>query len=222
MMIWVDGWQMQCCGEPFRLGSQVAWTLRAADPDWLAATLGSDAQQAVDAAEDHHGGVPDDTVPTRGRVRRIAAVHCRFAPEPGSDSPIQPGRLHLPSRGSAGVPNREPPVITGCPSCWQELAERMVSGHPFALGCHRYNGRAGPAGAGRACRRLGALSDRGGVSIGDRSADGGAVRARSTGVARGSQPAGRGSPGVGTVAISRRNSATCAWYSSWYRSHSPR
>ena len=39
MTIWVDGWQMQCCGEPFRLGSQVAWTLRAADPDGLEVSL---------------------------------------------------------------------------------------------------------------------------------------------------------------------------------------
>jgi hypothetical protein len=87
MTIWIDSWQMQCCGEPFRLGSRVAWTLRAADPDWLAATLGADAQQAVDAAEEHHGAVPADTVPTRGTVRRIAAVHCRLAPESGSDAP---------------------------------------------------------------------------------------------------------------------------------------
>jgi hypothetical protein len=75
MTIWVDGWQMQCCGEPFRLGSQVAWTLRAADPDWLEAVLG--AQQIVDAAEEHHGGVPEDTMPTRGTGRisqRFTAV----------------------------------------------------------------------------------------------------------------------------------------------------
>jgi hypothetical protein len=86
MTVWVDSWQMQCCGEPFRLGSQVAWTLRGADPDWLEAVLGPDGQQTVDAAEEHHGGVPDDTVPTRGTVARVAAVHCRFAPGPGSDS----------------------------------------------------------------------------------------------------------------------------------------
>ena len=84
MTIWVDGWQMQCCGEPFRLGSQVAWTLRAADPDWLEAVLG--AQQIADAAEEHHGGVPEDTMPTRGTVTHIAAVHCRYAPRPGSES----------------------------------------------------------------------------------------------------------------------------------------
>ena len=86
MTIWVDNCQVQCCGEPFRLGSQVAWTLRAADPDWLAARSGADAQQTGDAGEEHHGAVPGDTIPTRGRVRHTAAVHCRFVPEPGSDS----------------------------------------------------------------------------------------------------------------------------------------
>ena len=84
MTIWVDGWQMQCCGEPFRLGSQVTWTLRAADPDWLEAVLG--AQQIVDAAEEHHGGVPEDSMPIRGTVTHIAAVHCRYAPRSGSES----------------------------------------------------------------------------------------------------------------------------------------
>lgn len=29
MTIWIGGWQMQCCGKPFRLGSRVAWTLGA-------------------------------------------------------------------------------------------------------------------------------------------------------------------------------------------------
>ena len=86
MTVWVDSWQMRCCGEPFRVGSQVAWTLSGADPDWLGAMLGADAQQTVDAAEEHHGGLPAETVPTRGTVARIAAVHCGFAPEPGGDS----------------------------------------------------------------------------------------------------------------------------------------
>ncbi len=44
MTVWVDSWQMRCCGEPFRVGSQVAWTLSGADPDWLGAMLGADAQ----------------------------------------------------------------------------------------------------------------------------------------------------------------------------------
>lgn len=86
MMVWVDNWQMQCCGERFSLGTQVAWTLGPATPEWLEAVLGAHVQQTVDAAEEHHGGVPEDTVPTRGTVTRIAAVHCRFAPGAGSGS----------------------------------------------------------------------------------------------------------------------------------------
>jgi hypothetical protein len=119
-------------------------------------------------------------------------------------------------QGTAGEAERLPFLLAA--------AERMVNGHAFARGCHQCIRRVGPAGARRACRRLDGLSDRGGVSIGDRSADDGAMRADCIGVARSSQPAaaGRGSLGAGTVAISRCNPATCAWYSSWYRSHSPR
>jgi hypothetical protein len=95
MTVWVDSWQMQCCGEPFRIGSQVAWTLGRPDLDWLNAMLGADARQSVDAAEEHHGGLPADTMPTRGTVTRIAAVHCGYAPRPGSDS-----RTRYPVAGS--------------------------------------------------------------------------------------------------------------------------
>lgn len=87
MTVWVDSWQMQCCGGPFRRGSQVAWALGDADPDWLEAVLGAVGARAVDAAEEHHGGVPEDTTPTLGTVTRITAVHCRYEPLPGSGSP---------------------------------------------------------------------------------------------------------------------------------------
>src|SRR6185437_15279732 len=86
MTVWVEFWQMQCCGEPFRLGDQVAWTVRATDTDWLEVMLGTHRQPGVDAVEDHHGGVPEGTAPTRGTVTRITAVHCRYAPRHGSDS----------------------------------------------------------------------------------------------------------------------------------------
>ena len=65
MTVWVDSWQMQCCGKPFHLGSQVAWTLSAADSGWMDTMLGMHAQQTVDVAEEHHGGVPEETMPTR-------------------------------------------------------------------------------------------------------------------------------------------------------------
>lgn len=54
-----------------------------ADPDWLRAVLGAAAWPGVDGAEEHHGGIPQDTEPTTGAVTRIWAVHCRYAPRPG-------------------------------------------------------------------------------------------------------------------------------------------
>ena len=81
MTVWVDAWQMQCCGEPFGVGSRVSWALAERDPGWVTAVLG--AGVIVDAAEDHHGGVPDGTPPTAGTVTAVSAVHCRPAPAPG-------------------------------------------------------------------------------------------------------------------------------------------
>ena len=90
MTLWVDAWQMQCCGEPFHLGSQVAWTVREADPDWLQAVLGAAASLAVEGAEEHHRDIPEDTEPIRGAVTRIWAVHCRYAPRPGDLRALYP------------------------------------------------------------------------------------------------------------------------------------
>src|ERR1700678_752135 len=81
MTVWVDAWQMQCCGEQFGIRSRVSWTLGEADRDWLATMLGDGV--TVDAAEEHHGGVPEGTPETTGTVTAISAVHCRYAPSPG-------------------------------------------------------------------------------------------------------------------------------------------
>ncbi|RZU50087.1 hypothetical protein EV385_1850 [Krasilnikovia cinnamomea] len=79
--VWVDGWQMQCCGEPFSVGSDVSWTLRwEPDWEWLSVLLGDQGAASMDAAEDHHEDVPEGTPETVGTVRSITAVHCRYAP----------------------------------------------------------------------------------------------------------------------------------------------
>lgn len=87
LTVWVDGWQMQCCGEPFAVGSQVSWRLGDADRDWLGAVLGAMAA-GVDAAEEHHGGLSEEVQETAARVSGISAVHCRYAPAPGVDSKV--------------------------------------------------------------------------------------------------------------------------------------
>ncbi|MBC6462935.1 hypothetical protein HKK72_34620 [Actinomadura sp. HBU206391] len=95
MTVWVDAWQMQCCGETFTVGSEVSWTLRDVDSDWLTMVLG-DAAVTVDAAEEHHSGRSDEVPVTRAKVGHITAVHCRYAPRPGDDS-----RTRYPVEGSA-------------------------------------------------------------------------------------------------------------------------
>lgn len=32
--IWMDDWEMQCCGEPFEVGSRVTWTLVSANREF--------------------------------------------------------------------------------------------------------------------------------------------------------------------------------------------
>ncbi|MBE1564789.1 DUF6578 domain-containing protein [Nonomuraea africana] len=83
LVVWVDDWQMQCCGDPFGVGSRVSWKLGEPDRDWLATVLGD---VRVDKAEDHHL-VPADTPVTEAVVTAISAVHCAYAPKPGATSP---------------------------------------------------------------------------------------------------------------------------------------
>lgn len=71
---------MQCCGDPFRVGSTVSWTAIRPDPDYLNAVLGEEQAARVTAAEEHHGG--DDgreNWNVTGTVQSIHAVSCRFA-----------------------------------------------------------------------------------------------------------------------------------------------
>jgi hypothetical protein len=77
--VWVDGWQMQCCGEPFAVGDEVSWKLRDADSEWLEVILGTDLAHGVEKAEEHHEGVGEEVTVTVGIDGSIHAVHCRYA-----------------------------------------------------------------------------------------------------------------------------------------------
>ncbi|GAA2393914.1 hypothetical protein GCM10010170_107370 [Dactylosporangium salmoneum] len=81
------GWQMECCGTPFQVGSSVSWRLRPpTDVGWLDTVLHDSVAATIDAIEDHHG---DSSVPpTMATVVSIATVHCRFAPEPVAGSGV--------------------------------------------------------------------------------------------------------------------------------------
>ncbi|WP_097329293.1 DUF6578 domain-containing protein [Paractinoplanes atraurantiacus] len=85
--VWMAGWQMECCGTPFREGDEVTWRLRpphSAELAWLDTVLHDGVAATVDAIEDHHG---DSSAPlAEGLVTSIATLHCRFEPEPVAGS----------------------------------------------------------------------------------------------------------------------------------------
>jgi hypothetical protein len=75
----VDGWQMQCCGDPFSVGSAVEWSIAGElDVAFLASFLPRhEADRFTDAEEHHDGGVGS----LRGVVTGIDAVFCSYATE---------------------------------------------------------------------------------------------------------------------------------------------
>lgn len=94
-VVWVDAWQMECCGEPFAVGGDVTWPLDGdPDRDWLEAALGPAAARRVTHAEEHH---PDgeDLPQVTGRVVAIARSWCDYRPDPDD------GRVLHPVAGSA-------------------------------------------------------------------------------------------------------------------------
>lgn len=95
--VWLDSWQMQCCGERFAIGDEVSWTLSSPHVEWLTQVLGPDLAGRVDAAEEHHG-IAASTSVTVGTVASIQTVHCRYAPAPDG-----PARHLYPVAGSGVV-----------------------------------------------------------------------------------------------------------------------
>ena len=84
--VWVDAWQMQCCGEPFAIGDEVVWTLSAdEDTGWLQNVLGPGQAERIRYVQEHHGGLPDDAPITRGTVVGIRSLHCRYRPASDGD-----------------------------------------------------------------------------------------------------------------------------------------
>jgi hypothetical protein len=81
-VVWVDAWQMQCCGEPFAVGDRVGWTLRDLPRGRLLDdVVGSEVAARITHAEEHHGGVPEDAPVVLGTVRSILAAHACFVRE---------------------------------------------------------------------------------------------------------------------------------------------
>lgn len=83
-IVWVDDWQMQCCGHPFGIGGVVSWTLAPTiDRDFLSLVLGPDAEAVTDAEEHHSDSTTLSSID--GVVAGLEAVYCRYNGSSGSD-----------------------------------------------------------------------------------------------------------------------------------------
>ncbi|MFF3744454.1 DUF6578 domain-containing protein [Streptomyces kronopolitis] len=128
LTIWVDDWQIQCCGEKFTSGDVVSWHLLKVDPEDYADLVGGDRAAEIDFCEEHHGQ-EGEHAPTRLQVLTITEVHCRY--EVPSDStwnvrhPV-PGTTELvPAREADGRAAIRPHVsFTG----YLVTAERTAGG----------------------------------------------------------------------------------------------
>jgi hypothetical protein len=96
----LGGWEWQCCGEPFAVGSEVVWNIRAVSAEaraFLAKPLGDPVADAITHEETHHG--PDALPPpVRARVEAIWLVKWDIAPRPGDDS-----GMHYPVPGTGVI-----------------------------------------------------------------------------------------------------------------------
>ncbi|MFE0737901.1 DUF6578 domain-containing protein [Streptomyces sp. NPDC058855] len=83
LTIWVDDWQMQCCGESFAPGDVVSWILLEVDPEDYADVVGGERADEIDFCEEHHGQ-DGGRMPTSVEVVSIVEVHCCYGVAPGA------------------------------------------------------------------------------------------------------------------------------------------
>ncbi|MGW4055544.1 DUF6578 domain-containing protein [Streptomyces sp. NPDC004779] len=111
--IWVDGWQMQCCGDSFAPGGVASWTLLEVDPEDYVDLVGSERADQIDFREEHHGQGAEDA-PTSLEVVSIVEVHCRYGVPLGSTSKVNypvPGTTVLvPVEAADGWAKAQPDV----------------------------------------------------------------------------------------------------------------
>ena len=106
MRVWVSSWQQECCGEPFRVGGEVRWTLQEPDLDFARTILGDALAETITHDEEHHRDLPDDTPPTIGTVTAINVVSCKYSP-----GAVPNERTFYPITGSAVLRDRS--QVTG-------------------------------------------------------------------------------------------------------------
>lgn len=92
MRVWIDNWQMQCCGKPLTVGAEASFDVMAVDRSFFDPIFGRDVVSSIDWAEERHS--PElELQRVSGRVTGIegAFYHHRLRTD---------GRLYEPIAGS--------------------------------------------------------------------------------------------------------------------------
>ncbi|MFD4022508.1 DUF6578 domain-containing protein [Streptomyces sp. NPDC058576] len=112
LTMWVDEWQMQCCGANFASGGLVSWSLEEADPEDYVDVVGGERAEGIDFHEEHHG--QEELAPTSLEVLSITEVHCRYAVPPGAtdrvNHPVPGTAVLIPVDRASGWAKAQPGV----------------------------------------------------------------------------------------------------------------
>lgn len=74
-MVWIDGWQQECCGEPSHVGAAVTWHLAEPDHDFQGPPFPEGSGVEITKIYDHHE-IHSDTVRTDCTILSIDGVWC--------------------------------------------------------------------------------------------------------------------------------------------------
>lgn len=80
-VVWVDGWQQECCGDAWALGSKVAWTVERSNTDYFQPLF--DPPVTIDWHEEHHAESSAGLAKLEGIVLTIQGVQFDYAPRNG-------------------------------------------------------------------------------------------------------------------------------------------
>ncbi|MGR4882126.1 DUF6578 domain-containing protein [Streptomyces sp. LARHCF249] len=111
--VWVDDWQIQCCGQSFATGDVVSWNLLQVDPEDYVDIVGSQRASGIDFREEHHGQ-DQGCAATWLEVLTIAEVHCQYEVPPGSTAnhyyPVPGTAVLVPAEEADGWAEARPDV----------------------------------------------------------------------------------------------------------------
>jgi hypothetical protein len=80
MRVWIDYWQMDCCGDPFRVGDRIQWEGYVTPNGFRDDVLGPLLASTVTHAQEHHESDHPGSVALTGTVTGIKAVYCKWVP----------------------------------------------------------------------------------------------------------------------------------------------